>query len=69
MRNEKENNKNTNEMEELEMNQEEKEIYEEYKDRINAPQEEFIKYEGPEQLLKLVMEDKKKKGWKFKDEK
>lgn len=68
MRNEKENNKNANEMEKQEMNQEEKEIYEQYKDRINAPQEEFIKYEGPEQLHKLLMEDKERKGWKFKDE-
>jgi hypothetical protein len=48
---------------------EENELYEKYKDRLETPKEKWIKYEGPEQLWEMIMEDKKKNGWKFKDEK
>ncbi|WP_155922254.1 hypothetical protein [Bacillus sp. EB01] len=53
------------------MNQskEEKELFDKCKDRLNTPKEEWMKYEGPEQLKNLIMEDKKKRGWKFKGEK
>jgi hypothetical protein len=49
-------------------NKEQKEISEKYGERTKATQSEFIKYESPEQLYKLLMKDKKEKGWKFKDE-
>lgn len=59
------------EMEQEKMRQEaeEKEIYEQIKDRLDTPKDAFIKYESHEQFFELIMEDKKKKGWKFKDEK
>lgn len=58
------------EMEQQEISQEEmQEICELYKDRLDAPQEVFIKYESPEQLYEMLMEHKKKHGWKFKGEK
>ena len=61
--------KDEREQEKMRQKEEEKEIYEQIKDRLDTPKEEFIKYESPEQFLQLVMEDKKKKGWKFKGEK
>jgi len=48
---------------------EDKEWAEKYKYRLNTPLEEFIKYEGREQFWELIMEKKKEKGLKFKDEK
>jgi hypothetical protein len=44
------------------------ELLEKLKSRVNTPKEEFIKYEGAEKFWELIMEDKKKNGWKFKDE-
>jgi hypothetical protein len=44
------------------------ELLEKLKSRVNTPKEEFIKYEGSEKFWELIMEDKKKNGWKFKDE-
>ncbi|MBJ8108952.1 hypothetical protein JDS99_04645 [Bacillus cereus group sp. N6] len=49
--------------------EEHKELEEKYGERAKAPQSEFIKYEGPQQLYDLLMKDKKEKGWKFKNEK
>jgi len=48
---------------------EDKEWAEKYKDRLNTPLEKFIKYEGCEKFWELLMEKKKEKGLKFKDEK
>ena len=48
---------------------ESKEISDLYGHRIETPKEEWIKYEGPEALYELIMDAKKKKGLKFKDEK
>ncbi|PGN62202.1 hypothetical protein CN978_25055 [Priestia megaterium] len=48
--------------------EEKKSFAERYGYRANAPKEDFIQYHGIDQLYELVMEDKKKKGWKFKGE-
>ncbi|MGP1910664.1 hypothetical protein ACTSEZ_21235 [Metabacillus sp. JX24] len=48
--------------------EENKEIEEKYAERAKTPLNEYIKYEGPEQLWDLIMKNKKEKGWKFKDE-
>lgn len=53
----------------IEENEELKEISRLYGDRTKTPKEEWIKYEGPEAFYELIMEAKKKKGLKFKDEK
>ncbi len=47
---------------------EQKEISEKYAERANTPKSEFIKSDTPEQLFDLIMQNKKEKGWKFKDE-
>ncbi|ARO21325.1 hypothetical protein OB985_05340 [Bacillus cereus] len=47
---------------------EQKEISEKYAERANTPKSEFIKSNNPEQLFDLIMQNKKEKGWKFKDE-
>ncbi len=48
---------------------EDKEWAEKYKHRLNTPKEKWIKYEGPEKLWEMLMEKKKEKGLKIKDEK
>jgi hypothetical protein len=47
---------------------EENELLKKCKDRNKLPKEKFVKYEGPEQLKKMIMNDKEKNGWKFKNE-
>lgn len=44
------------------------EISEKYGDRAVTPKSEFIKCTNHEELFDLIMEDKKEKGWTFKDE-
>ncbi|MDF2788284.1 MAG: hypothetical protein K0S80_1382 [Neobacillus sp.] len=45
-----------------------KELSDKYGERAKTPHEGYIKYEGPQQLLDMIMKNKEKKGWKFKDE-
>lgn len=48
--------------------EEQKELSDKYGERAKTPSKGFIKYEGPQQLLDMILKNKEKKGWKFKDE-
>jgi hypothetical protein len=47
---------------------ESEELSDRYGKRASLPDSEWIKIEKPEDIFDLVMEHKKKHGWKFKDE-
>ncbi|MGH1107336.1 hypothetical protein [Bacillus paranthracis] len=53
---------------EQELEKEQEEISEKYGKRAATPKAEFIKISNHEELFDLIMEDKKEKGWSFKDE-
>jgi hypothetical protein len=48
--------------------EEKRQFSDKYGERAKTPSEGFIKYEGPQQLLDMILKNKEKKGWKFKDE-